>query len=329
MTQKKLRSQGCILCHRGAKMVLFITGVCGRTCWYCPLSSGRKDKDVVFANERRVENPGEAIEVARRMSALGTGITGGEPLLRLDRVISYCRELKKEFSPAHQIHLYTGIAPAREDLATMTGLVDEIRLHPPRDCWETISDSEYLESAAIARELGFDVGIEVPSLPGIEHLAAALPALDFLNINELEWGESNAEEMRSRGHLLADGVHNAVKGARGWARPLLADSRVHWCSSAFKDSVQLRKRLIRIARNTARSFDEITKDGTILYGVLECQDDVPPFIRRLGSDMYEFRDGQIETAWWVITRYAEDIPGRKSVLERYPDRGLVVEVTPV
>ncbi|MDD1716247.1 MAG: 4Fe-4S cluster-binding domain-containing protein [Methanolinea sp.] len=310
-------------------MVLFITGICGRTCWYCPLSSGRKGKDFVYANERQVETPEEAIEVARRMSALGTGITGGEPLLRLDRVISYCRELKKEFSPDHQIHLYTGIAPGREDLEAMTGLVDEIRLHPPRNCWEAISESKYVESAAIAKELGFDVGIEVPSLRGIEHLAAALPSLDFLNINELEWGETNAEAMRSRGHLLADGVHNAVKGARGWAGPLLGEQKVHWCSSSFKDSVQLRKRLIRIARNTARSFDEVTKDGTILYGVLEGQGDAPPLIRELGNDMFEIRDGQLETAWWVITRYAKDLPGRKSILERYPDRGLIVEVTPV
>lgn len=310
-------------------MVLFITGVCRRTCWYCPLSSGRKGKDIVYANERRIEDPGDAIEVARRMSALGTGITGGEPLLRLDRVISYCRELKREFSPSHQIHLYTGMAPVREDLEAMSGLVDEVRLHPPRDCWEAIADSEYLESAAIARELGFDVGFEVPSLPGIEHLAAALPALDFLNINELEWGESNADGMRSRGHLLADGIHNAVEGAWGWARPLLPEQKVHWCSSTFKDSVQLRKRLLRIARNTARSFDEITEDGTILYGILECTGDAPPLIQDLGSDMYEIRDGQVETAWWVITRYAENLPGRKSILERYPDRGLIVEVTPI
>ena len=45
--------------------------------------------------------------------------------------------------------------------------------------------------------------------------------------------------------------------------------------------------------------------------------------------MYEVREGAIETAWWVITEFSDQLAGEKSIVERYPDRGLVVEVTPV
>ena len=79
-------SKGCVLCHQGAKMVLFVTGRCHRSCWYCPLSRERKGTDTVFANEHPVDIPAQIIEEAENMSALGTGITGGEPLLCLDRV---------------------------------------------------------------------------------------------------------------------------------------------------------------------------------------------------------------------------------------------------
>jgi len=151
----------------------------------------------------------------------------------------------------------------------MKGLVDEIRLHPPHECWNTILDTDYLRSAKRAKEMGFDIGIEVPALPGLELLIPALPYLDFLNINELEWGETNAYAMRERGFELTDELHNAIEGAKGWAEELCRHDKVHWCSSAFKDSVQLRERLKRIAENTARPFDEITPDGTIVYGVLE------------------------------------------------------------
>ena len=326
-------AKGCILCNEGAKMVLFVTGRCHCSCWYCPLSSERKGKDVVYANERRIDFPDQIIAMAESMSALGTGITGGEPLLCLDRVTGYARELKDHFGQDHHVHLYTARAPKDTELAQMQGLVDEIRMHPPRECWDTIADTAYIRSAQRAKELGFDVGIEVPALPGLELLIPALPYLDFLNINELEWGETNADEMRDRGYGLADGVHNAVSGTRVWADALVKDEKVHWCASSFKDSVQLRERLKRIAENTARPFDEITDDGTVVYGVLELypgtRDEVSALCTRtLEPDSFSDCGDRVEMAWWLLAREAAKIPGKKYVIERYPDGGMVVEVTP-
>jgi pyruvate formate-lyase activating enzyme-like uncharacterized protein len=327
-------SSGCILCHQGAKMVLFVTGRCHRSCWYCPLSAERKGKDVVYANEHRIEDPAQIIKEAEAMSALGTGVTGGEPLLCLDRVVLYCQMLKEHFGKGHQIHLYTAKAPSDDDLIRLKGLVDEIRLHPPRECWENIVGSDFIESAQRAKELGFEIGIEVPALPGLEHLVPALPYLDFLNINELEWGETNADEMRSRGFELADGVHNAVLGAQAWSDELCSHEKVHWCSSAFKDSVQLRERLKRVARNTARPFDEITDDGTVVYGVLEPGAGTmaawTDFCRNeLGDEGFVQRGDHLETAWWLLTESGVDLPGKKYIIERYPNQGIVVEVTPL
>ncbi|HOX34610.1 MAG TPA: 4Fe-4S cluster-binding domain-containing protein [Methanoregulaceae archaeon] len=327
-------SSGCVLCHQGAKMVLFVTGRCHRSCWYCPLSSLRKGKDVVYANEHKVEEPGRIIGVAESMSALGTGVTGGEPFLVLDRVVEYCTLLKEHFGKDHQIHLYTATAPSGEELDRIAGLVDEIRFHPPRECWDDIVHTEYLAAAQRAKERGFEVGFEVPALPGLELLEPALPYLDFLNINELEWGETNADEMRLRGYTLADDLHNAIAGARDWAEVLLKNKKVHWCSSSFKDSVQLRERLRRIAENTARPFDEITDDGTIVYGVVEPTEGTGDVCRRFCQE--ELEPGQyidlgdrIETAWWLLAAAKDRIPGKKYVVERYPDGGIVVEVTPL
>ncbi|WP_298666466.1 radical SAM protein [uncultured Methanofollis sp.] len=322
-------ADGCVLCYEGAKMVLFVTGRCGRNCWYCPLSDTRRNKDVVYANDRLVKSPDDLIEEAEMMSALGTGVTGGEPFLVLDNVVRYCRLLKEHFGSGHHIHLYTGIAPKRAQLEPLRGLVDEIRLHPPRDLWAGILKSPYATSVQTARDLGFSIGIEVPSLPGMEALAAILPDLDFLNINELEWSETNAEAMRERNLDLEDGLHNAVGGAAAWAAPLLGDEKVHFCSSTFKDSVQLRERLKRIAENTARPFDEVTDDGTIVYGVLEIEDGRVP--QALKEDIYdlEVSDTHVEMAWWVLAELRDRLPGRKEIVERYPNGGIILEVTPL
>lgn len=329
MKRNLLPARGCTVCHQGAKMVLFITGRCSRTCWYCPLSAQRKGRDDVYANEKKVQTPGEAISVARTMDALGTGVTGGEPLLVPGRVREFCMELKKEFGEEHHIHLYTGLAPGKDELGALCGLVDEIRMHPPQEEWHRIGESAFLHSATVAREMGFSAGFEVPALPGIEGLRDALSALDFLNINELEWGETNADAMRKRGMEPADDLHNAVSGCRDWAAPLLGHPKVHWCSSQFKDSHQLRKRLIRVARNTARPFDHVTDDGTIIYGVIRGGGRIPEILSRLDREMYEVRDGEIETLWWIVSEYSAEIGGEKCIIERYPDRGIIVEVTPV
>lgn len=320
-------AQGCISCIRGAKMVLFITGLCDRNCWYCPLSSERNGVDRAYANEHPVTTPGEAISVARIMNAEGTGVTGGEPLLRFDRVVSYCRALKQEFGDEHHIHLYTGRAPDKGTIRAMAGIVDEIRFHPPENTWSLAAESRYAAAVLTAREEGLSAGFEVPSLPGIGALASSLPFLDFLNINELEWGETNAGSMRAMGYEPADGVHNAVRGAREWAGDLVGIKKVRWCSSRFKDSVQLRRRLIRVARNTARPFEEITTDGTVLYGVLE---PAGSNIRGLPArGRFEYRDGRIEMSWRYLAGHAPRWRGKKYVIERYPDGGAVLEVTPL
>jgi pyruvate formate-lyase activating enzyme-like uncharacterized protein len=272
---------------------------------------------------------GDLLTEAELMGALGTGITGGEPLLVPDRVARFCTLLKESFGGEHHIHLYTGMAPGRDLLGPLVGLVDEIRLHPPPEAWPEIAASPYARSLETARALGLAAGIEVPALRGLQALAEILPLVDFLNVNELEWGGINAEEMRSRGFAPADGLHNAVKGSRRWAGDLLHREKVRWCSSRFKDAVQLRERLKRIAARTARSFDEVTGDGTIRYGVLEPGNPVPSTRLGLPQGSYEECDGRVELSWKALRKQAKRLPGKKYIVERYPNRGVVVEVIPL
>jgi pyruvate formate-lyase activating enzyme-like uncharacterized protein len=137
--------------------------------------------------------------------------------------------------------------------------------------------------------------------------------------------------MRARGLALADPVGNAVEGAREWARPLLGDEKVRYCSSAFKDAVQLRERLVRIAVNTARPFDEVTGDGTVVYGMVRSGDGVGGAVAALGlgDGEYAVVDGALELAWERLAAGRDAVAGEKAIVERYPNRGMVVEVIPL
>ena len=209
--------------------------------------------------------------------------------------------------------------------------MDEVRLHPPHEDWGRILETPYPDACRRARALGFAVGIEVPSLPGLEGLRPLLPLVDFFNINELEWGEASADGMRARGLVLAEPHGNAIAGARDWARPLLDDSKVRYCSSSFKDAVQLRERMIRIAVNTARPFDEVTEDGTVVYGRVRPADGVDGAVAALGLGDGEFAvvDGAVELAWERLAAARAAVAGEKAIVERYPNRGMVVEVIPL
>src|SRR3990172_1030674 len=90
-------ARGCRLCEKGAKLVLFVTGKCGRGCFFCPLSDKRRDKDVAWANEREVKSVDDVIEEALRMRAKGAGVTGGDPILKMERTINFISLLKSDF----------------------------------------------------------------------------------------------------------------------------------------------------------------------------------------------------------------------------------------
>jgi Uncharacterized conserved protein related to pyruvate formate-lyase activating enzyme len=263
------------------------------------------------------------------MSALGTSITGGEPFLVVDRVVEYTGALKQAFGADHHIHLYSASVPGEQILHSLRGLVDEIRLHPPPDEWPDILNSPFLEGVRRAKVFGFSAGFEVPALRGVETLVAALPDLDFLNLNELEWGETSADEMRRRGYRLVDDLHNAVEHSSRWAQPLRHHKKVHFCPSRFKDSVQLRERLKRIARNTARPFDEVTRDGTVKYGVAECTPDDHPTRSLVPEGRYQDCGDHLEMSWKHLERIAKRLPGNKYIIERYPNGGIIVEMIPL
>ncbi len=99
---------------------------------------------------------------------------------------------------------------------------------------------------------------------------------------------------------------------------------VHFCSSSFKDQVQLRERLKRRAKRIARPMDLITSEGMVLLGVIETDDleeavrslqeqEVPPELYKLDE-----KRKRLEVASWVLEDLAPVLPFRCYLVEEYP-----------
>ncbi|MGA8663670.1 MAG: radical SAM protein [Thermoplasmata archaeon] len=345
-------SPACTQCAEGRKMVLFITGVCRFRCFYCPVSPNRNQKDVVYANERRVLCDDDVLEEAHSIGAGGTGITGGDPLGVVDRVEHYVRLLKTEFGPEHNIHLYTHEPnPEKLEQLARAGL-DEFRLHIPHYLWGPLSAEGGAYRAVLekAPSWGIRRGVEIPVLPDKEpELKRLLRTLDeigvdFVNLNELEFSETNEDHLHDRGYELDPQNGWGVRGSRALAQRLVQDSRlavpIHYCSSRFKDGVQLRQRLLRRAERTAPTFAERTPDGTVVLGIVESTRarDLPRWAagvaRRAGVGPDDYRldvaRRRIELAPGRLRRAARALPWPAFEVEVYPtEDALEVERMPL
>lgn len=260
---------------RGVKLVLFVTGRCGKGCFYCPLSEERYGKDVIFANEIRVTQVEQALKEAHMIDAEGVGITGGEPLLEIGRTCQYLKAFKHEFGEQFHAHLYTALEPVPLERVSqlLDAGLDELRLH-------RFKAGDDLDRLRAMTQGTVDLGLEIPAIPGqlesMKRLLSELDAahLDFVNINELEFGPLNADELRSHGFVLDSNSVAAVRGSEKTAIALLdwaarhISLNVHFCPLALKDGVQLRNRFRRRAKHVAAPHERISSDGLLVKGII-------------------------------------------------------------
>ena len=266
---------GCALCTKGSKMVLFVTGLCESSCYYCPLSQEKSGQDVIFADEVPVTDDSDILLEAQAIRSEGAGISGGDPLCDQERTLRYMKLLKVAYGPSFHLHLYTSQTDVSEEVLIKlrdAGL-DEIRFHPQTSDWSGIQR---------AVDLGMTVGLEVPAIPGkqddLKKLASRAEELgvSFLNINELEASETNFEKLVSMGMRLTSLESSSIEGSASAAREVLEWSReglqnlsVHFCSARFKDSVQMRRRLERRLEQIIREFEERDEqDPLLILGVI-------------------------------------------------------------
>jgi pyruvate formate-lyase activating enzyme-like uncharacterized protein len=358
-------AKGCKHCGKGAKMVLLVTGKCRRRCLYCPLSDEKKGRDVIYANEKLVEKDADILGEAALINALGTGITGGDPMAAPARTLKYIKLLKSQFGPGHHIHLYTAAAFAKKYLKHLARAgLDEIRFHPPFRSWVKLSP-EFKDLLSEALKCGLDVGVEIPVLPEykaeILKLANELEIIGvhFLNLNELEYSTTNFEALNARGYTVKNDISSAVKGSESLAKAIikkLSDKKfkmaLHYCSSSYKDAIQLRNRIMRRAKNIAKKYHIITKDGTLLKGIIELADTSKLSKSQILRQLRSLKDAlgqefqvpnslmgideeksRLEIAPWVLEEIASEIDDGKYncfIIEEYPtaDR-LEVERSPI
>ena len=276
---------GCQYCVRGEKLVLFATGICPRTCYFCPVSDQKYNHDVTYANERKVTQTEDLIKEAQLMNAKGAGITGGDPLAKLDRTIKSIKLLKQTFGTEFHIHLYTSLTLVTE--TTLQQLynagLDEIRFHLD------LESDRFWKKIELARRFPWDIGIELPLIPTKEQetkkaIDYIQDKVQFINLNELEIADNAQSKLADMGFKTKSQFSYAIQGSVELGIRLINyietnkyPLKVHVCTAKLKDAIQLTNRLKRESQGMKQQFDIIDKNGVLIRGAIYLPELAPGF----------------------------------------------------
>jgi len=314
--------EGCKLCVKGRKSVLFATGLCSQNCWYCTISKKKWQSDEKCINEKEIKNNKDILEEVKFCGSKGVGITGGEPTVKIDRVCSFIKLLKENFGSRFHIHMYScgkNIPLSSLEKLNKAGL-DEIRFHKDKDIVKK------------ALDFSWDVGMEVPVIPKTEKkICSLIDYLEkieakFINLNELEFSERNVKAMESRGFKLRNNSLTAVSSSRETALTVLKHAipmniNVHFCTADLKMNFQLRNRLINRANNIKKPFEKVTRDGFLKKGIVfgDSLEKIEVAVKKANIPYFVNKNRKrIEISESKAKALAKKIKFKVAVVEEYP-----------
>ncbi len=306
-------AKGCQYCLKGEKLVLFITGICPRNCVYCPLSKEKKNNDVIHANELKTKNLKKILEETRLSGAKGAGITGGDPLAKINRTIKFIKALKKEFGKKFHIHLYTSLEllDNKKVKSLKKSGLDELRIHPD------LYNSKNWNKINLVSKKFKEVGIEIPIIPHSEKRVIELinyfkDKVDFFNLNQLEYATLYENEYKKRSWKISPDY--SVKGSEKTALNILnyfkkskEKIRIHYCSSHFKDAVQFTQRIKLRAKQVAKKFDKINSEGLLIRGAIYPNNPSISSLKKIQKQISKF------------TKYSEIDKKKSRIIFNYKD----------
>ena len=267
----KLHSQklspGCLACLEGKWSCLFITGNCNCRCFYCPTA-----QDVggdPGTNNLDFPKVDDYVDYLACFGFSGASISGGEPLLVLEKSLKYLRAIRRRLGDSVHLWLYTNATLLTTDIAKRlrdAGL-DEIRVD--------IGATGYaLDQVKLAVGIIPHITVEIPAIPEeAERLQQKLVEMadcgvNYLNLHQLRLTNHNYLHLAGRGYTFLHGASVTVLESELTALELLRSSLdqklalgVNYCSFVYKNRYQGAAGRRRAGAQIVKKYEEITSAG--------------------------------------------------------------------
>jgi pyruvate formate-lyase activating enzyme-like uncharacterized protein len=262
-------SPGCRSCVEGMWSCLFINGRCNCACFYCP--SPQEETGSPQTNGIPFNSAVDYAEYLAKLGFTGASLSGGEPLLTLDRTLEYLTAVRKRCGDGIHIWLYTNGALLNPEICKRlrdAGL-DEIRFD--------IGAVRYnLKKVKVAVGTIPVVTVEIPAVPEdfnpmkdkLVEMADA--GVNHLNLHQLRLTPHNFGKLVGRGYTFIHGEKVTVLESELAALRLVRHAvengislPVNYCSFPYKRRFQRAATRRRAALRVSDCHEEVTESGFI------------------------------------------------------------------
>jgi len=260
-------SPGCQKCVTGDWSCLFINASCNANCFYCPTAQDRVE--IPATNHLSFRHPAAYASYLQQLGFKGVSISGGEPLLTLNRTLAFLRASREALGTEGHLWMYTnGILLTREIAGKLAEAgLDEIRFD--------IGATNYkCHNIAAAKGVIPVISVEIPAVPEalttMKQLLPELPELgvQHLNLHQIRLTKHNFKSLNERNYTFLHGEKITVLDSELTALQILSFAHhnqlnlpINYCSFVFKHRHQKAASLRRTAQLDKRPWETVTQAG--------------------------------------------------------------------
>jgi pyruvate formate-lyase activating enzyme-like uncharacterized protein len=262
-------SPGCVICGDGGWSCLFINGKCNCRCFYCP--TAQNEISVPTTNRIPFDKPLDYADYVKYFDFKGVSISGGEPLLTLDRTLKYLKAVRRKMGDDLHLWLYTnGTLLTRE-------IVNQLKDEGLNEIRFDISAKDYsIERLEMAVGQIPVVTVEIPAIPEdmetVSNLLSVLhdAGVNHLNLHQLRLTPHNAENLTGRNYTFLHGDKVTVLESELMVLKLMETALargvrlpINYCSYVYKHRFQGAAARKRNACFIRKDHESITEKGFI------------------------------------------------------------------
>ena len=181
-------SPGCTTCGQGTWSCIFIGSLCTANCFYCPQDRKKNNDQPPTESGLVFDHPEDYVDYLEKFKFKGASFSGGEPLLKYEKILTYIRKIRERLGRGIYIWLYTN-----------GDLIDKNKLNALKEAglneirFDIAARNYNLKAVKMAVGIIDIVTVEIPAIPeDYKILKKCLPRLKAIGIAHLNLHQLHA-----------------------------------------------------------------------------------------------------------------------------------------